>query len=102
MTTDLVGDAHAGGKPRLVVFRAPPLEQPADLVQFADVGAAEAAASEHVHEGGGPPVIPGKIHEILGGLGHAGLLRRKLHPARLAWNCRAAIADLASTGGLGP
>jgi hypothetical protein len=78
MTTHFVGDAHAGGKPRLVVFRALAFEQPADLVQLADVGAAETAAPEHVHEGGGPAVVAGKIHEVLGHLRHTRLSSRQV------------------------
>ena len=40
MAAHLVGDAQAGLEPGLVVLGALAFQQPADLVQLADVGAA--------------------------------------------------------------
>src|SRR5262245_12692234 len=70
----LVGDRHAGVEPGLVVVARLALEQASDLVQLADVGAAIAAAAEHVDEGRRPPVVAREIHEIFRRLRHGLLL----------------------------
>ena len=58
------GDFHAGVEPRLVVLRGLSLQQRADLVQLANIGAAVRPRAQHVDKPGRPAVVAGKVHEI--------------------------------------
>ncbi len=65
----LAGDRDTGVEPGLVVLGLLALEQAPDLVQLADIGAAVAAAAEHVHERRRPAVVAGEVHEVFRRLG---------------------------------
>src|SRR5580700_8763611 len=65
-----IGDPIAGIEPSLVVLGPLPFQQPADVMQLADIDAAEWRRAQHVHKRRGPAVIAWEIHEILWSFGH--------------------------------
>jgi hypothetical protein len=65
-----VSDFGACLEPCFVVLRRLAFQQPSDLVQLPDIGAAIGRRSEHVDERRRPPVVTGEIHEVGVFLGH--------------------------------
>jgi hypothetical protein len=69
-----IGDPVACVEPGLVVLGPLPFQQPADVMQLADVDATERRRTQHVHERRGPAVIASEVHEVFWGFGHDEIL----------------------------
>ena len=71
MAAHRVGNRDTGVEPGFVILAAFAFEHAADLVQLADIDAAERRGAQHVHKSRRPAVIAGKVHEIFRRVGHA-------------------------------